>query len=176
MLFGRADVEQLISISFLFVAVKKADWLWCGMSPAQAWAIDFVERGAEAEDRGQSNNEATYHSTKHHKQLDYVLMNRALFNSCKDAETTGKIDMNSDHKAVIAWIELLIGLETQQTKRTENNKPKKQRRSGDSRINWSGHTIDVYQKYQEHPQHDQPKHDGQTTQQQRTSTTNLKMP
>ena len=33
---------------------------------------------------------------------DYLLMNRALLEHCKEAETLGDIDMNSDHEAAIA--------------------------------------------------------------------------
>ena len=49
----------------------------------------------------QDYNKATYHSTKQCMQLDYVLLSRAVFRHCRDAEATGQIDMKSDHKAVI---------------------------------------------------------------------------
>ena len=49
----------------------------------------------------QDNSKATYHTTKHCKQLDYEFTNRVLFKHCKDAEATRQIDMNSDDKAVI---------------------------------------------------------------------------
>ena len=70
----------------------------------------------------QDYNEATCHSTKHCKQLDDVLMNRALFfKHCKDAESTGQIDMNSDHKAVIARTKLQIDHKNQQRTRSAKN-------------------------------------------------------
>ena len=87
---------------------------------------------------------ATYHLTRRSTQLDYVLMNTALFKHCKDAETTGHIDMNSDHRAGMARVELLIDHKTQQTSLN------KQRVIEDSRINRSEHTINVYQAHQEH--------------------------
>ena len=58
---------------------------------------------------GSSKNKTTakQHTTqqKHCKQHDYVLMNRALFEHCKEAETPGHFDMNSKHEAAIARIE-----------------------------------------------------------------------
>ena len=84
---------------------------------------------------------AIYHSTKQRKQLDYVLMNSAMFKHCRHADTAGEIDMNSDHKAAIARSELRIDSKTQQRKRTATKKPNKRRRSEDSRVNWSEHTI-----------------------------------
>ena len=40
-------------------------------------------------------------------------MNRALFKRCTDAEAMGQIDMNSDHKAVMARTELPMNHKTQ---------------------------------------------------------------
>ena len=51
----------------------------------------------------QEYNKATCHSTTHCKRPDDILINRALFKHC-NAETTGQIDMNADHKSVIARI------------------------------------------------------------------------
>ena len=64
----------------------------------------------------QDHSKATYDSTRHCKQFDYVLMNRAMFKHCKDAETNGQIDMNSNHTPVIARIELPINHKIQQKK------------------------------------------------------------
>ena len=79
-------------------------------------------------DTGQKEdyNKATYQSTVHCKQPDYVLMSRALFRHCRDAEATGQIDMNSDHKAVVAIIEIPVNQKTRQTLRPAKNTAKKQ--------------------------------------------------
>ena len=61
----------------------------------------------------------TDHSTEQSKQPDYVL---ALFKHCKGAETTVQIGMNSNHKAVIARIELPIDHKTRQTERAATSK------------------------------------------------------
>ena len=63
-------------------------------------------------------------SSKESKQLDYVLMHRALFEHLRDAETTGQTDMNREHKAEIARIELPTDRKTPHTTRTANKKPK----------------------------------------------------
>ena len=64
-----------------------------------------------------------------------AVMIGVLFKHCKDAESTGQIDMNSDHKAAIARIELPIDDKTQRTK-TDSEK---MRGSEDRRDNWSAH-------------------------------------
>ena len=70
--------------------------------------------------------EATHHSTKRCKQIDSVLLNRALSKHCKEAEATEQIDMNSDYKPVTARIELPIDHKTQQIKQTSKRKTEKQ--------------------------------------------------
>ena len=79
------------------------------------WAVQHQLVLANTHFKTQEYNQATYHSTKHCMPLDYVLMNRALFKHCKDAETKGHINMNSDRIVVIARIKLPID-HTQLTK------------------------------------------------------------
>ena len=59
-----------------------------------------------------SYSKATYHSTKQCMQLDFAIKCRALFRHCRDAEATGQTDSTSDHKAVIARIEVPMNRKT----------------------------------------------------------------
>ena len=71
----------------------------------------------------------------------------ALFQTCKDAETTGQVDTNSDHEAVIVRS---TNLSTSRHNNQRTAKKKKRRRSEDQRTEWSKHTIHVYHAHQEH--------------------------
>ena len=62
---------------------------------------------------------------------------KGVFKHCKDAVTTGQIDMNSDHKAVTARIELAIKHKTQQIQSSTKMKTRKQSRGGDNKLNWN---------------------------------------
>ena len=83
-------------------------------------------------------------------------MNTALIKHCKDAETMGQVDMNSDHRAVRARVELPIDHKTQQMLTTE--KPTKQREIGDSGINRSDRDADQNTHKQNHQENDTRDH------------------
>eukprot|EP00959_Pyramimonas_sp_CCMP1952_P242823 5075826-Pyramimonas_sp.AAC.1 len=47
------------------------------------------------------------------KQLDYMLLNRKLFNHCANAEANNAADLGSDHKAVIIELKIPEAMVTQ---------------------------------------------------------------
>ena len=90
----------------------RCQWLW-------HWEVQHHVLKANTFHKKQDCIEATYHSTRQCKQLDYVFMTRTLFKYCKDSETIGFIDMTSEHTALTIMIERPHRAQ-QSTKKTES--------------------------------------------------------
>ena len=102
------------------------------------WAVQHLLMLANTLYKKQDYNTATYHSSKHCVQLDHVLMSRALYRHCRDAEATGRIDMNSDHKAVRARIEVPTNHRTRHILRPAKKPAKQRSRGGGQRSQLGG--------------------------------------
>ena len=62
----------------------------------------------------------TYTKDKLHKQWDYVLMNRALFHHCINAEASNRRDLGSDHASLVARLRLPTYMWTRRPRTTSS--------------------------------------------------------